>query len=154
MARLATSIIAGILLLCSGCSNPPKEVKEVPDPLKDFKGVVAAFSTNASACYTELPTGFSVDWDNDVQIDVEKTTSLVSPYTATANYSRKYNETRGERSIGFKADFAYQDNKWVLQEVDTVPANFWIWSGYRFCRETETKCWQGALDKLYKTKSG
>jgi len=142
---LVATLVATCCALC-GCSRR--------DALKDFKGVVQAFSSAPDGGYVTPRLNMKATPAEELRFDVEKTDSLVSPFIATVDYSRHmvWDEHPHERyTYKWKATFAYQENQWVVKEVE--------WLGgdgpteRYFFIDADTKRWQAALDRFYKKKS-
>ena len=61
---------------------------------------------------------FKLKFKGEYSYDIEKTDSLVSPYVGKVNYKiylYTNNEFMGEQEL--KAIYAYQDNKWIVNDV-------------------------------------
>ena|ERR1017187_279311 len=155
--KVTAAILGMTCCVLFGCSRPR-------DPLKDFKAVVNLLETGLNGCYPlEKSYTLKVSDPGAVRFNVEKTSSLVSPYTGTIDYFRYVGnitdtpagpvDDPSPTPFQFRINFAYQDERWVLQDVSVVDPDkpsehlsFWV--------SRETKCWRGALDKFYKPKSG
>jgi hypothetical protein len=119
--KIIKIILLFAILLLAGCSKPQNTRVKV-DPVESLKRIVE----NAGGA--DDLRGRTV-WRN-VQYDVRKTDSLVSPYLGTIKadvyeYSKKEIEDNKYYDV-FKFDItlAYQDDKWVLKEIEHESSTF------------------------------
>lgn len=95
----AISILLLVVLCAVGCA---KERARAIDPLEDFKGHVSRLQ-NAHGLF---------EWTN-IEYDVRKTDSLVSPHMALLKARARYKDAG---YVDFDATLALQDSRWVLKQ--------------------------------------
>jgi len=104
-------VMAAFAALLVGCQKESEEVEL--SPLEKMKSHLAEVDGKRSRV-------FGREWKN-ISYDVQKTDSLVSPYTATvsAEVHRFDDETETEPSdrYDYKITMLYQDDRWVVKQV-------------------------------------
>ncbi len=123
MIKLLIILLFTNLIL--GCSKP--------DPLADFKPIVEEFYSQK----LELPemTNTKAGTISDIQYNIEVTNSLISPFIGTLSFNFEY--PRSDEDIKAlpglsdiidtdgkcEVSFAYQDEEWIVKNVDVKAIN-------------------------------
>ena len=105
MKRLAVYLVFFLI----GCGQARESVDPEADIVSRFKKLANKIEENNQKAAT------ASDRIKNVAIDVEKTDSLVSPYTGKITFISEVGEKYGPRNWILK--YAYQDSKWTLKAV-------------------------------------
>ena len=105
------------LFILQSCSKPPS--LGASDPVGEFRHLLSSIPNQR---FSEHDNPWSEWWKN-IEYDVRKTDSLVSPYIATLDvdvfeFSTKEQSDPSSRHH-YDVNFAYQDGKWVLKDLSS-----------------------------------
>lgn len=123
LSILAISLGCEKLAPRTGSTAPSVAATSAPasDPLGEFKVISRDFVAKAIAQQNSdfatagSASGYTVN--SDVSFDVQKTDSLISPFTADINATGEWNtdSSLGKLPVKIRYLFAYQDGKWVAK---------------------------------------
>src|ERR1700684_3279901 len=150
MVRRARTVIGLGLTLCVLCCAQSDDEKKV---VNSFKGYVQhhldSYKTNRRERIAEAQGGGWIKeyWEmdaNSAEMDIQRTTSLLSPYTARLNfrlilYVTMVHQSREDASADtsfsqsprvflHRHNYSYQDDKWVpkIRQVRLDGSNEWL----------------------------
>ena len=115
--------LAAVLITIAGCSPTATQTPAAasapakPDPVAAIKNIITVVQRDGAASGSQRYVA------SDLAYDAKKTDSLLSPYTATVKFQSQ-NPQRGSDAtdkyydVHMIANLAWQDDKWVLKDVE------------------------------------
>lgn len=119
-------VIAGLLLLGFGCSKKPDQPDPVAAILDRVQYVQGFFNVDHKE---DNMKGSAINHYTvkDISYDVEKTDSLVSPFSGTIEFLILENDVP---SIKEKVQLAWQDRRWVVKKATALDMSNGEWRDF------------------------